>query len=46
MHDIGKVSIPDSILLKPGKLTYDEFEVMKTHTVKGYDVLMHIDKNF
>jgi len=38
MHDIGKVAIPDSILLKPGKLTSDEFEVMKKHTVIGYNI--------
>lgn len=35
LHDIGKVGIPDHVLLKPGKLTPDEFEVMKTHTVIG-----------
>lgn len=35
LHDIGKVAIPDSVLLKPGKLTFEEFEVMKTHTVIG-----------
>ena len=35
LHDIGKVAIPDRILLKPGKLTPDEFEIMKTHTVIG-----------
>ena len=35
LHDIGKVGIPDSILLKPGKLTTEEFEVMKTHTILG-----------
>ena len=39
LHDIGKVGIPDSILLKPGKLTPDEFEVMKTHTVLGQQAL-------
>ncbi len=38
-HDIGKIAIPDSILLKPGKLTYDEFEVMKTHTTKGEEMI-------
>ena len=35
LHDIGKVAIPDSILLKPSRLTPEEFEVMKTHTVHG-----------
>jgi len=38
MHDIGKVIIPDKILLKPGKLTKDEFEEMKQHTVYGYEI--------
>jgi putative two-component system response regulator len=35
LHDIGKVAIPDRILLKPGRLTAEEFEIMKTHTVQG-----------
>jgi putative two-component system response regulator len=35
LHDIGKVGIPDSILLKPGALTNEEFEIMKTHTILG-----------
>jgi len=35
LHDIGKVAIPDSILLKPGRLTEEEFEAMKTHTIVG-----------
>ncbi len=39
LHDIGKVGIPDSILLKPGKLTAEEFEVMKTHTLIGGETL-------
>lgn len=39
MHDVGKVGIPDHILLKPGKLTPEEFEVIKTHTVIGSRVL-------
>ncbi len=39
MHDIGKIGIPDEILLKPGRLTYPEFNVMKTHTVIGYEIL-------
>lgn len=38
-HDIGKISIPDKILLKPGKLDDDEFEVMKTHGMAGYELL-------
>ncbi len=40
LHDIGKVAIPDAILKKPGKLTEDEFNVMKTHTIHGYEVLL------
>jgi len=39
MHDIGKIGIPDSILLKPGKLTAEEFEIMKTHAELGYNIL-------
>jgi HD-GYP domain-containing protein (c-di-GMP phosphodiesterase class II) len=39
LHDIGKVAIPDSILLKPGKLTPDEWEVMKTHTTRGAEMV-------
>lgn len=39
LHDIGKVAIPDSILLKPGKLTDEEFELMKMHTIFGKDLL-------
>ncbi|MFZ5352096.1 MAG: HD domain-containing phosphohydrolase [Bacillota bacterium] len=39
MHDIGKVGIPDEILKKPGKLTPEEFEVMKSHTSMGYSIL-------
>jgi putative two-component system response regulator len=40
LHDIGKVGIPDTILLKPGKLTPEEFEVMKTHTTLGRDAII------
>jgi putative two-component system response regulator len=40
LHDIGKVGIPDAILLKPGKLTAEEFEVMKTHTTLGRDAII------
>jgi response regulator RpfG family c-di-GMP phosphodiesterase len=39
LHDIGKVSIPDHILMKPGKLTPQEFELMKEHTSIGADIL-------
>jgi len=40
LHDIGKVGIPDRILLKPGKLTPEEFEIMKTHTTLGRDAIV------
>ena len=39
LHDIGKVGIPDAILLKPGKLTAEEFEIMKTHAAIGADTI-------
>lgn len=39
MHDIGKIGIPDAILLKPGKLDSDEYDIMKTHSSIGYDIL-------
>ncbi len=39
LHDIGKVSVPDCVLLKPGKLDSDEWEIMKSHTVSGRDTL-------
>ncbi|HWR41267.1 MAG TPA: DUF3369 domain-containing protein [Patescibacteria group bacterium] len=39
MHDVGKLGIPDKILNKPGKLTPDEFEIMKTHSRIGYEML-------
>ncbi len=41
LHDIGKVGIPDSILLKPNKLTPAEFEIMKTHTTLGTKAILH-----
>lgn len=44
LHDIGKVGIPDSILLKPGKLTYEEFEIMKTHTTIGRNAILAAEK--
>jgi HD-GYP domain-containing protein (c-di-GMP phosphodiesterase class II) len=39
MHDIGKVAIPDAVLKKPGKLTDEEFDIMKSHTAIGYNLL-------
>jgi putative two-component system response regulator len=39
LHDVGKIGIPDAILLKPGKLTPEEFELMKTHTTIGAEIL-------
>lgn len=44
LHDIGKIHIPDSILNKPGRLTEDEFEIMKTHTTAGRDLLIHAEE--
>lgn len=43
LHDIGKVGIPDSILCKPGKLTFEEFEIMKTHTTLGYEAIVRAE---
>ncbi len=40
LHDIGKVAIPDHILLKPGKLTHEEFDIMKMHTVYGKETIV------
>ena len=42
LHDIGKVAIPDSILLKPGKLTKQEFNIIKNHSLLGFDVISKI----
>lgn len=44
MHDMGKVVIPDAILNKPGKLTPEEFEIIKTHATAGYELLKHSTK--
>ena len=44
LHDIGKVGIPDAILLKPGRLTPDEFEIMKTHTTLGRQAIEHAEQ--
>lgn len=43
LHDVGKIAIPDSVLLKPGKLTEEEFEIMKTHTTRGCEILESLD---
>ncbi len=45
MHDIGKVGVPDNILLKPGRLTHDEFEEMKKHTTYGLEVIVKAERN-
>lgn len=42
LHDIGKIGVPDTVLNKPGKLTDDEYELMKQHTVIGADILKDI----
>lgn len=44
LHDIGKVAIRDTILLKPGKLTSEEFEIMKKHTTYGENVIKKLEK--
>ncbi|MCP4293768.1 MAG: HD domain-containing protein [bacterium] len=46
LHDVGKVGVPDSILLKPGKLTDDEFDVMRTHTTIGGELLEDLIDDF
>jgi putative two-component system response regulator len=46
LHDIGKVGIPDSILLKPGKLTKEEFDIMKSHTTIGYKTLSEVQRKY
>jgi putative two-component system response regulator len=45
LHDIGKVGIPDRILLKPGRLTPEEFEIMKTHTTLGRDAIAQAEQS-
>ena len=46
MHDVGKIGIPDNVLLKPGKLNTEEFEIMKTHTLKGQAIINSMIENF
>lgn len=46
LHDIGKIAIPDDILLKKGKLTTEEFDVMKTHTLKGHEIISSMLNEF
>ncbi len=45
LHDIGKVGIPDSILLKPGRFTPEEFEIMKTHTTLGAEAIARAEED-
>jgi len=44
LHDIGKVAVPDAILLKTGRLTEQEFEIMKNHTVNGRDAIAGVER--
>ncbi|MEI7996225.1 MAG: response regulator, partial [Methylococcaceae bacterium] len=46
LHDIGKVAIPDNVLLKPGKLTTEEFEIMKAHSLLGASTLEAVRENY
>ena len=39
LHDVGKLKIPNSIISKPGKLTSEEFSLIKTHTIRGFNIL-------
>lgn len=43
MHDVGKITIPDAVLTKPGRLTAEEYQIMQTHTVKGVTILERIE---
>lgn len=45
LHDIGKINIPESIINKPGKLTREEFEIMKSHTTTGADIIHQMSAN-
>lgn len=46
LHDIGKIAIPDTVLRKPGRLTKEEFEIMKEHTTKGREIVDGMLKHF
>ena len=46
LHDIGKIMIPDEILFKPGKYTSEEFDYMKSHTIRGYDIIVQVADNW
>ena len=47
LHDVGKIAIPDRILQKPARLDQDEYEIMKTHTIRGKDIIHELgDVNF
>ncbi|MEA4973784.1 MAG: HD domain-containing protein [Candidatus Metalachnospira sp.] len=46
LHDIGKVGIPDKVLLKPGKLTEEEFAIMKNHTIIGADTIHEVQEKY
>jgi HD-GYP domain-containing protein (c-di-GMP phosphodiesterase class II) len=46
LHDVGKIAIPDNILLKPGKLSSEEFDIMKTHVAAGMSVVESIARGF
>jgi putative two-component system response regulator len=43
LHDVGKIAIPDAVLLKPGKLTPEEYDIMKTHTIRGSEIIESLD---
>lgn len=44
LHDVGKITVSDTILCKPGKLTPEEFDIMKKHTTAGFEIIEHIQK--
>jgi len=46
LHDVGKIAVPDRVLLKPGRLTADEFEIMKTHVEKGVEIIDKMAASF